>query len=682
MASRKALIIENDESYLRIISGVLARLGFRNLLVREESAAPQLAKQELPDLIVLSVELPKVNGYVLCKRIKEIEETKRIPLILTSAKAGAEDFEKHRKLRIRADEYLLKPFSQENFRRKVEALIDQAPTEEMELQEEAKIHPGQRVIPGGEEAATIQEVFDKLQLKNKMVVEELRRELKEKTDSEQRLSRILAAEREGFQREKMQSENKLKEIEQLKKEKNQLKMNISELEVALQKGSPSGEIRKRLDQTLTESDKLNQQYQKVMEENRNLIADLERELEEKNTFIAKNEELQIEIKALQEKLTEWKEENKDSLAAKNEELQTEIKALQENLKQREEEVAQVSKELESELTRKAEELQAQWAPSQKKEEDLEEDLEKEIHQLKEEKEFLEKKVPEAKEGFYPEVTIASAEKQKGEKLFKRSPFQLGIIGGVGALLVISFAGYFLFRNTPSPENSSSSSTPKPIPVVSAPPLMSEKVMEKAEAEAQEEKEEKKEEASEAPEKKEVKTPEQALPPPPSKKTPAKVAKQEVARYTVQVGVYQNKADLEKVKTSLKKLGLEPNTIEQKKPGKDKVYYVYLDKNFILGEANSVSMKLGIFDIQNKIIKRKDGKYSIFAGKFSTLKKANEIKQKISDAGYSADVSPRSSTELIYVCQAGKFPTRGEADRMANTLKKSGYQPKVVELKKR
>jgi DNA-binding response OmpR family regulator len=672
MASRKALIIENDESYLRIISGVLAGLGFRNLLVREESSAPQLAKQELPDLIVLSVELPKVNGYVLCKRIKETEETKRIPLILISAKAGAEDFEKHRKLRIRADEYLLKPFNQENFRRKVEALIDLAPKEEMELREEAMIPPEQRVISGGEEVATIQEVFDKLKLKNKMVVEKLRRELKEKTDSEQRLSRILAAEREGFQREKIQSESKLNEIDQLKREKNQLKKNISELEVALQKGGQSGQIRNRLDQALTERDKLNLQYQKAMEENRSLIADLKRELEDKNSFIAKNEELQKELKALKKESTERKEEDKDSLAAKNEELQREIKALQEKLKQREEEVAQVSKELESELTRKAEELQAQLAPSQKKEEDLEEDLEKEIVQLKEEKEFLEKKSPEAKEGFYPEVTIASAQMQKGEKKFKRSPFQLGIIGGVGALLVIAFAGYFFFRNTPSPDHSSSSSTPKPIPVASAPPLMSEKGMEKAEAEAQEEKEE---------EKKEVKTPEQPLPPTPPKKPPVKVAKQEVPRYTVQVGVYQNKADLGKVTKSLKKMGLEPYTVTEQRKSKKKLYYVYLDKKFILGEANSVSMKLDIFEISNRIIKRKDGKYSILAGRFSTRKKANETKQKISEAGYSATLTPRSSTQPIYISQAGKFPTREEADRVANTLRKSGYKPEVVELKK-
>lgn len=682
MASRKALIIENDESYLRIISGVLAGLGFRNLLVREESTAPQLAKQELPDLIVLSVELPKVNGYVLCKRIKETEETRRIPLILISAKAGAEDFEKHRKLRIRADEYLIKPFNQENFRRKVEAVIDLASIEELELREEAKIPPEQRVISGGEEVATIQEVFDKLKLKNKMVVEKLRKELKEKADSEQRLSRMLAAEREGLQREKMQSENKLKEIDQLKKEKNQLKKNISELEVALQKGGQSGEIKNRLDQAITERDKLSLQYQKAMEENRSLIADLKRELEDKNSLAAKNEELQKELKALQKESAVRKEEDRESLTAKNEEQQKEIKALQENLKQREEELAQVSKELESELKRKAEEMQAQLVSPQKKEEDLEEDLEKEIVQLKEEKEFLEKKAPEAKEGFSPEVTIASVQKQTGEKIFKRSPLQLGIIGGVVALLVIAFAGYYFFRDTIFPDHSSSSSTSKPIPVVSAPPLMSKKGMEKAEAEPQEEKEEKKGETSEAPEKKEIKIPEQVTPPTPPKKTPAKVAKQEVARYTVQVGAYQNKADLEKVTKSLKKMGLEPYTVTEQRKSKKKLYYVYLDKKFILGEANSVSMKLNIFDIQNKIIKRKDGKYTIFAGKFSTLKKANETKQKISDAGYSADVSPRSSTELIYISQAGKFPTKEEANRVANTLKKSGYKPEVVELKKK
>ena len=104
MNSRKALIIENDESYLKLISGTLAGFGFENLVVKKGEEAPELVKQELPDLIVLAIELPGVNGYIVCKRIKETEETKGIPLILISSEAKTEDFEKHRKLRIKAEE--------------------------------------------------------------------------------------------------------------------------------------------------------------------------------------------------------------------------------------------------------------------------------------------------------------------------------------------------------------------------------------------------------------------------------------------------------------------------------------------------------------------------------------------------------------------------------------------------
>ncbi len=654
MTSRKALIVENDKSYLRLISGVLAGFGFKNLVVKEEAEAPQLVKQELPDLIILAVELPKVNGYIVCRRIKETEETKGIPLILISSKAKPEDFENHRKLRIRADEYLLKPFNQEDLLRKVETLIDLAPMEEKGLREEGKIPFEQRVVSEGKDLATIQEIFDKVKHKNRMVVEKLRRELKKKTDSEERLSRELAAERESFQHEKVQLETKLlKEIGQLNEEKERLERNISGLEVDMQKANQSEESnRKRLEQALTEMGELRQQDQTTMEEKSTLSEDLKREQEEKASLVSKNEALQREIEDLQKRMME-----------------------------QEKEVTEVSKELESELVRKAEELQAQSAPSKKKEEALEEDLEKEISLLKEEKERLEKEAPE-ENGLFPEV-IPPAEKQEVKERVKRSPFQLGIIGGVAALLVFSLAAFYFFRNIPSPAHPPSSPTPKPVPVVSVPPLISEKAIEKAEAEPREGKkeEEKKEEAPEAPEKKEVKTPVKVPPPPPPKKPTAKVAKKEVPRYTVQVGAYTDKAKLAKATASLKKLGIEPYTVKQWKKTKKKLYNVYLDQKYILGIANSVSMKLKIFEIKNKIIKQKDGKYSISAGSFSTRKKAEKVKRRIIDTGYPATITPKSSTQLVYLCRAGKFSTKKEADRIANTLRNSGFKPKIVELEK-
>lgn len=710
MTSRKVLLIENDESYLRLTSGALAGLGFKSLVVRGGGKAPELVRQELPDLIVLAVELPGVNGYIVCKKIKETEETKRIPLILISSGAKPEDFERHRKLRIRADDYLLKPFSREDLLQKVNTIINK----EEQLREEGKIPSEQRavledtVMVQSKELATFKQLLDKIKHQNKTAIEKLRTELKEKTESEERLSRMLATGREGFQQEKAQLETKLlKEIDELREEKNRLKTNISELEVALQKGDQSEEIKKRLVQALAERDRLKQQYQATMEEKNSLSEDLKKAREEKEKLKANISELEVLLQkgdqsnvleqafaerdkfkqqyqaTLEEKSSLIEDlkrelEEKGNLISKSKELQGEIEALQERLREREEKVAEVEglieepKELEAEPVRETEEL------------------EDEIYLLKDEKEApeVEERAPEAA----PRVRVETDEKAK------RSPFQLGIIGGVVALLVFSLAALYFLTDIFSPSRSPSRLTPEPTTVASV-PATSKKAIEKAETEPREgEKEEQEKEASEITEKKEEVTTAKAETKPPAKKKevktakkapirkpktkpPVKVAKKEVPRYTVQVGVYKNKANLEKVTKRLKKLGLDPYTVKQQQKSKKKLYHVYLDRRFILGEANSVSMKLNIFEIKNKKIKQKGGKYSIFAGKFPTLKKAQEVKQKIKDAGYAATITPKSSTQLLYICRAGKFSTKKEADRVAGTLRKSGYKPETVELKK-
>ena len=74
-------------------------------------------------LIIVSVE-PRKVGYAVCNKLKRSTELAHIPLILTSAEETPQTFEQHKKLKSRADDYLLKPFRDDEFVRKVAALID------------------------------------------------------------------------------------------------------------------------------------------------------------------------------------------------------------------------------------------------------------------------------------------------------------------------------------------------------------------------------------------------------------------------------------------------------------------------------------------------------------------------------------------------------------------------------
>src|SRR6266849_509085 len=82
-----------------------------------------MAKSESPDLIVVCVEAQPTNGYMLCTRLKKDEALKAIPVILTSANATPDSFEKHKKLKTRAEEYLIKPFEPQVMLEKASALM-------------------------------------------------------------------------------------------------------------------------------------------------------------------------------------------------------------------------------------------------------------------------------------------------------------------------------------------------------------------------------------------------------------------------------------------------------------------------------------------------------------------------------------------------------------------------------
>ena len=107
----KILLIENDAALASTLSDALESRGFEVRVTAEGKDGLDLAREWGPQGIVLCVELPGMSGYLVCQRLKKDDALKAIPLVLTSAEATEETFEKHRALKVRADEYLFKPYS-------------------------------------------------------------------------------------------------------------------------------------------------------------------------------------------------------------------------------------------------------------------------------------------------------------------------------------------------------------------------------------------------------------------------------------------------------------------------------------------------------------------------------------------------------------------------------------------
>ncbi|HVZ74296.1 MAG TPA: response regulator [Polyangia bacterium] len=139
MAERILLCIEPDSATVDEIRRELGPYGFEIEAIPNGDEAIEWGRTNHPALIVLSVE-PRKVGYAICNKLKRSPSLREVPLVLISAEETQATFEQHRKLKSRADEYLLKPLDMPDLLRKIDALVGLgakggAKTDEMDVQE-------------------------------------------------------------------------------------------------------------------------------------------------------------------------------------------------------------------------------------------------------------------------------------------------------------------------------------------------------------------------------------------------------------------------------------------------------------------------------------------------------------------------------------------------------------------
>jgi DNA-binding response OmpR family regulator len=106
---RKILVVD-DELYIRnILEFALSSEGFEVFTVADGEQALQKALDLMPDLIILDVMMPKLDGFEVCRAIKAKDETKHIPVFLLTARDKEAD--RRRGEEVNCDVYLTKPFS-------------------------------------------------------------------------------------------------------------------------------------------------------------------------------------------------------------------------------------------------------------------------------------------------------------------------------------------------------------------------------------------------------------------------------------------------------------------------------------------------------------------------------------------------------------------------------------------
>ncbi|MEA2477672.1 MAG: hypothetical protein QOF16_308 [Actinomycetota bacterium] len=109
MATRKRILVcDDDPVILRLLQVNLELEGYEVLTAHDGEEAVQVATAEVPDLILLDIMMPRMDGYQAVQEIKSKDETKHIPVVFVSAKAQQSDVDLGKSYGVAA--YLTKPF--------------------------------------------------------------------------------------------------------------------------------------------------------------------------------------------------------------------------------------------------------------------------------------------------------------------------------------------------------------------------------------------------------------------------------------------------------------------------------------------------------------------------------------------------------------------------------------------
>lgn len=118
----KILLVEDDEMNRDMLSRRLLRRGFEVVIAIDGEQGLVLAKSEMPDLILMDMSLPIIDGWEATRQIKQCSETQPIPIIGLSAHAMASDPDKA--LEVGCDDYDTKPIDFNRLLDKIQKFLD------------------------------------------------------------------------------------------------------------------------------------------------------------------------------------------------------------------------------------------------------------------------------------------------------------------------------------------------------------------------------------------------------------------------------------------------------------------------------------------------------------------------------------------------------------------------------
>jgi DNA-binding response OmpR family regulator len=118
---KKILIVEDEEEIAQLVKLYLEKDGFRTTIAKTGVDGLKLIKTDRPDMVILDLMLPEMDGLEICKKIRSVQDTALLPVLMLTAKA--EESDTIIGLELGADDYVTKPFSPKVLVTRVKALF-------------------------------------------------------------------------------------------------------------------------------------------------------------------------------------------------------------------------------------------------------------------------------------------------------------------------------------------------------------------------------------------------------------------------------------------------------------------------------------------------------------------------------------------------------------------------------
>lgn len=121
---KRVLVVEDEPHILKLVSFILTSNGYEVIEAYIGAEGVEKARKELPDLVVLDVMMPNMDGFEVAKTLTSDPKTKHIPILMLSSKAQFED--KMKGIDSGAMDYITKPFDKEELLQKVKECLEEA----------------------------------------------------------------------------------------------------------------------------------------------------------------------------------------------------------------------------------------------------------------------------------------------------------------------------------------------------------------------------------------------------------------------------------------------------------------------------------------------------------------------------------------------------------------------------